>query len=380
MPQNRVRTSFGIRSGAEIGTVIGLATVLAFFLLSGLVAYFNIQTLRLNNQKVLHSHEVLIALEDLLSTTQDAETGQRGYLLTGDEKYLEPYDRAAAQTASRIDAVASLTADNPTQRTSVALLRPHIDAKLAELRQTIDLRRTKGPDAALAVVTTGHGKAEMDAIRAQADAMRQEELRLRQIRLAEMDAAFKTALVSGLLSGLLGAVLTVVVFVLIRRDAAGRARQQWLQAGQVGLADAMMGDKSVDQLADGILAFLAHYLGVQAGALFYGDAEQYVRAATLGVPAEADIPERFGRKEGLLGQVAADGRPMVVRDVPKGYLTIGSALGQDTPRHLVIVPALADDLVNAVIELGFLHAVDDRVVELLAQVSGAMGIALRSAR
>jgi CheY-like chemotaxis protein/CHASE3 domain sensor protein len=380
MPQNRVRTSFAIRSGAEVGTMIGLATVLAFFLLSGLVAYLNIQTLRENNQKVLHSHEVLIALEDLLSTTQDAETGQRGYLLTGDAKYLEPYDRAVAAVASRTDAVASLTADNPTQRANVALLRPHIDAKLAELRQTIDQRRTKGADAALAIVTTDRGKIEMDAIRAQADAMRQEELRLRQIRLAEMDGAFKTALVSGVLSGLLGAVLTVVVFVLIRRNAAIRARQQWLQAGQVGLADAMMGDKSVEQLADSILAFLAHYLGVQAGALFYGDAEQYVRAATLGVPAGADIPERFGRKEGLLGQVSADGRTMVVRDVPKGYLTIGSALGQDTPRHLVIAPALADDLVNAVIELGFFHPVDDNVVELLEQISGAMGIALRSAR
>jgi CheY-like chemotaxis protein/CHASE3 domain sensor protein len=380
MPQSRDRTSFGIRTGAEVGTVFGLAVVLAFFLLSGAIAYLNIQTLRSNNDKVLHSHEVLIALDELLSTTQDAETGQRGYLLTGDAKYLEPYDRAIAATASRLDTVASLTADNPVQRANVALLRPHVDAKFAELRETIDLRRTKGPDAALAIVTTDRGKVEMDAIRAQADAMRQEEVRLRQIRLAEMDGAFKTALVSGILSGLFGALLTVVVFILIRRNALVRARQQWLQGGQVGLAEAMMGDKSVEQLSDSILAFLARYLGVQAGALFYGEEDHYSRAATLGVPSDADIPIGFGLKEGLLGQVAADGQAMIVRDVPKGYLTIGSALGRDTPRHLVIVPAHADDLVNAVIELGFLHAVDDRIIDLLEQASGAIGIALRSAR
>jgi CheY-like chemotaxis protein/signal transduction histidine kinase/CHASE3 domain sensor protein len=380
MPQNRARPAFGIRSGAEVGTVLGLGAVLAFFLLSGIVAYLNIQTLRGNNDKVLHSHEVLIALDQLLSTTQDAETGQRGFLLTGDAKYLEPYDRAVAATASRIDNVASLTADNPTQRANVALLRPHIDAKLAELRQTIDLRKTKGADAALAVVTTDRGKVEMDAIRAQADAMRQEEVRLRLIRLAEMDGAFKTALVSGVLSGLLGAVLTVVVFVLIRRNALVRARQQWLQAGQVGLAEAMMGDKSVETLGDSILAFLARYLGVQAGAIFFGEGDHYVRAATLGIPADAEIPARFGPKEGLLGQVAADGRAVLIHDVPKGYLTIGSALGQDTPRHLAIVPGRADGVVNAVIELGFLRPVDDRVLELLEQTSGAIGIALRSAR
>ena len=380
MPQTRARPAFGIRSSAEVGTAVGLATVLAFFLLSGIIAYLNIQTLRANNAKVLHSHEVLIALDELLSTTQDAETGQRGYLLTGDAKYLEPYDRAVAAAAARIDRVASLTADNPTQRANVALLRPHIDAKLAELRQTIDLRRTQGPEAALAVVKTDRGKVEMDAIRAQADAMRQEETRLRQLRLAEMDGAFTTALASGLLSGLLGAALTVAVFVLIRRNALIRARQQWLQAGQVGLAEAMMGDKSVEQLGDSILAFLARYLGVQAGALFYGEGETYARSATLGVPADAEIPLRFGLKDGLLGQVAADGRAMIIRDVPKGYLTIGSALGQDTPKHLVIVPSRADDVVNAVIELGFLHPVDDRIVDLLDQTSGAIGIALRSAR
>jgi Flp pilus assembly protein protease CpaA len=65
--------------------------------------------------------------------------------------------------------------------------------------------------------------------------MRQEENRLREIRMAEMDAAYRTALASGVLSGLLGAALTLAVFVLIRRSTRARARQEWLQSGQVGL-------------------------------------------------------------------------------------------------------------------------------------------------
>ncbi len=82
------------RSAAETWTNLALAAVLAFFLISGVIAYLNIERLRENNQKILHSHEVLIALDELFSTTQDAETGQRGYLLTGNDKYLEPYDSA----------------------------------------------------------------------------------------------------------------------------------------------------------------------------------------------------------------------------------------------------------------------------------------------
>jgi signal transduction histidine kinase/DNA-binding response OmpR family regulator/CHASE3 domain sensor protein len=357
-----------------------LAAVLAFFVISGAISYLNIQTLRDDNQQILHSHTVITSLDELLSTVQDAETGQRGYLLTGNEKYLEPYDTAVSTMASRIDAVATLTQDNPTQQANLAQVRRHIDAKLSELKQTIDLRRTQSSEAALAVVTSDRGKLEMDAIRSQLEVMRAEEARLRQLRLVEMDGGYKTAVAGGFLSALLGAVLTFAVFALIRRNARARARQAWLQSGQVGLSAAMLGEKTIEQLADSILAFLTRYLGSQAGALFKAEGNHYERAATLGVPAGADVPERFGPKEGLLGQVVADGKATVVRDVPDSYLTFGSALGREKPRHLVIFPAYADGLVNGVIELGFLQPVDDLTLELLDQSAASIGIALRSAQ
>lgn len=380
MSLNEPRRASSSRTKVELWTTIGLALVLAFFLISGVTAYRNIEVLRTDSEQIWHTHEVLVSLDDLLSTTQDAETGQRGYLLTGNDRYLQPYQNAVSAVGSRIEEVASLTKDNPTQQANLGPLKLHIDAKLGELAETIELRRTKGAEAALAVVTTDRGKVEMDAIRTQLDVMRREENRLREIRLAEMDAAYKTALTSGVLSGLLGAVLTIAVFILIRRGARARAREEWLQSGQVGLAAAMMGDKSVEELSDSILAFLAQYLGFQAGALFKGEKGHFYRAAALGIPGDAAVTVRFDVKEGLLGKVAADGRPMIVRDVPDGYLTIGSALGRDKPRHLVLVPAHADDVVNAVIELGFLHPVDDLALELLDQASPSIGIALRSAR
>ncbi|WP_165188978.1 response regulator [Caulobacter soli] len=374
------RRASSSRTKVELWTTIGLALVLAFFLVSGVTAYRNIEVLRSDSEKIWHTHEVLISLDELLSTTQDAETGQRGYLLTGNDRYLEPYQRAVTAAASRVETVASLTKDNPVQQANIGPLKRHLDAKLGELAETIALRRDQGAQAALAVVATDRGKVEMDAIRTQLEVMRQEENRLRDIRLAEMDAAYKSALTSGVLSGLLGAALTIAVFVLIRRSTQARAREEWLQSGQVGLSVAMMGDKSVEELSDSILAFLAQYLGFQAGALFKGEKGHFHRAAALGIPADADVTVRFDLKEGLLGKAAADGLATIIRDVPDGYLTIGSGLGRDKPRHLVIVPTHADDLVNAVIELGFLHPVDDLVLDLLNQASASIGIALRSAR
>ena len=83
-----------------------------------------------------------------------------------------------------------------------------------------------------------------------------------------------------------------------------------------------------------MLAFLARFVGSHAAVLFKGDDINFHRAAQLGVPGDASIPERFVVGEGLLGQVAGNGRSLALRDVPEGYLTIGSAFGRDKPRHI----------------------------------------------
>ena len=305
---------------------------------------------------------------------------KRTYLLTGDSEYLQPYDDAASSFVGRIDAVARATRDNPRQQTNLSRLVRAFDAKLTELGETIALRRTQGMEAAFAVVATDRGKVQMDAIRQILAAMRQEEMREREGHLAEMETAYRSALTSGILSALLGAALTVAVFVLTRRTARARSRQQWLQTGQVGLSAVMFGEKSLDELADSILGFLSTYLGFQAGALFTGEQGQFRRTAVVGVPADADIPARFSANEGLMGRVASDGAALVVNDVPDGYLTIGSALGRDKPRHLVIAPAHAHHVVNAVMELGFLQPPDDSALELLDQALPSIGVALPLSR
>jgi len=367
------------KSGMDPLMTFGLVVVLGFFLISGWVAYFNIQTLRDDNQKIYHSHQVIKALDGVLSTVKDAETGQRGFLLTGEESYLEPYNAALLALPPQIDQLAQLTSDNPKQQGRIGLLKQHINAKLTELRQTIELQRAQGSQVALAAVRSNRGKTEMDTIRAQLAVMDQEEADLREKRLAEMADAYRTALISGILTGLLGIILTAVVGYLVRRAAIGRQRLEWLQAGQVGLADAMLGDQRSEQLGDNILQYLARYLDAQAGAVFIRAGNIYQRVSTYGVPANTDIPEFFAPKEGLLGQAAVEGRPFIIRDVPDGYLKVASALGQDKPRHLVISPANIDGVVNAVVELGFINPVDANVTELLDHASESIGVAVRSA-
>lgn len=372
----------GVRArglGLDPAVAISLLGAIVFFVLSGTVAYLNLQILKENSQKIFHSHEVIIALAAIRSSAKDAETGQRGYLLTNDEKYLEPYRLALAAIPAKISEVEELTSDNSSQKPRLALLRLHVAAKLAELGETIELRRTEGLEAALVVVGSDRGKVEMDAIRTQLTALTQEEVRLRRERLVEMDRSQQIALASSLLAGFLGIVLTLTIAFLIRRATLARRRDEWLQSGQVGLASAMMGDQNLEQLSQSLLTFLTRYLGAVAGAIFVAEGARYRRAATYGVPETADIPLQLRAGEGLLGQAVLENRPRLINDVPDGYLSFGSAMGQGKPRFIAIAPGSIDGNVNSVMELGFLQPVDAATLELLEEASQSVAVAVRSA-
>lgn len=379
MPQTASQDLARRGLGLDPVVAFSLAGAIVFFLISGAFAYINLKTLRENTETIVHSHEVIITLDELLSSTQDAETGQRGFLLTNNERYLDPYNTALDTIPAKIREIGELTSDNPAQVRRLPMLKQHVDAKLAELKQTIDLRRTQGLEAALAIVNSDRGKVAMDAIRGQLSAMSREEAVLRAKRLEEMNSAYGTALVSGVLAGILGVLLTVAIGVLIRRSTLARRREEWLQAGNLGLASAVMGDQRTEQLGGSILTYLANHVGAVAGAIFVGGTDAYKRSATYGVPADAKLPDLVRAREGLLGQVAVEGKPVIVNDVPESYLEFGSALGRDKPRHLVLAPAAIDNNVNTVIELGFLRPVDERVLAFLKEASGTIATAIRSA-
>jgi CheY-like chemotaxis protein/signal transduction histidine kinase/CHASE3 domain sensor protein len=379
MPQTVIPKSSWRALGLDPIVLFILAGAVFFFVVSGLLAYYNLQKLRTNNDRIVHSHEVIVALDELLSNVQDAETGQRGFVLTANNRYLEPYTASLANAPRKLEEIGELTSDNPNQQKRLPVLAQHVNAKFAELKETIDLRRTEGLDAALVVVNSDKGKVQMDAIRAQISIMAEEEAALRRQRLSEMATSYGTASLTSSLSGMLGVLLTVAVGVLIRRATLARRREQWLQSGQLGLSSSLIGDQRIEQLGASILAFLSQYAGAIAGAIFVGDGRSFNRMATCGVPADAAVTEKFALGEGLLGQAAAQQKAFFVDEVPDGYITFGSALGHDKPRHLVIAPTMVDGATNSVIELGFLKPVNEAVLAFLGEASPAIASAVRSA-
>ncbi|HZE97409.1 MAG TPA: PAS domain S-box protein [Planctomycetota bacterium] len=153
-----------------IGVVLVLFVSFAFVYVMGRIAVDS-------SRRLAYQRAVLLDFNRFLSSVKDAETGQRGYLLTGDERYLEPYRQAKAVVRQESAALLRLAAEGALARDQVARLNSLSEEKFVELERTIDLRRSGGLDQALELVKGGSGKALMDRIRAEVDRMALSETR-----------------------------------------------------------------------------------------------------------------------------------------------------------------------------------------------------------
>jgi two-component system cell cycle sensor histidine kinase/response regulator CckA len=143
--------------------MLGLAALL-LLLIAG-VSYTHWTHYRRANRHAAQAEALLEAVEQLLTTLLDAETGQRGFLLTGDERYLEPYTRALHSADRQVLQLTSALASFQGAGDEGTPLPRLMELKLAEVRETIALYRTHGLSAALEVVRTGQGKRTMDEVR-----------------------------------------------------------------------------------------------------------------------------------------------------------------------------------------------------------------------
>jgi PAS domain S-box-containing protein len=155
--------------------ILWLIVALALVLMIAVLTARNWVNYRSGADRVLVIRQVSEGATSLLSALKDAETGQRGFLLTGQETYLVPYRSALQEIPKAFAQLDQATRIDSRQARRVASLKPLVRAKLQELEQTIGLRRAKGAEAALAEVMSGRGMAHMDQIRQACKELQAEE-------------------------------------------------------------------------------------------------------------------------------------------------------------------------------------------------------------
>jgi PAS domain S-box-containing protein len=212
--------------------LLGAGFAILLLALNIALTFHNTRQLNEDNYWVAHTHEVMTGLADVLSLAQDAETGQRGYVITGESRYLEPYNSAINSVNKQVDELEQLTSDDPHQQARFPELRKHIAAKLSELAETVALRRNDGFDVAQKVVLADRGKNEMDSVRHIVGEMVEDEKDLLKSRAQKSYRTYIFAVVTGLLSGLsaLGAIAAFTV--LLNRHLIARAKASAIIAEQ----------------------------------------------------------------------------------------------------------------------------------------------------
>ena len=231
-----------------IGTKIGggFALALAALLIIGAVSYRSTTSVIEIMAKRTQATEVLVKISRLLSTLKDAETGQRGFLITGEDRYLEPYNAALVQSDQILKAVRELTRDNPNQQRRLDALEPLVAGKVAELKETIDLRRDpiKGFEAARQAVLTDKGKGLMDGIRKVLGDMERDQNDLYQQLADEAEQRAKATQSTILLGTLLAFAFLSVAGFSITRNISGPLNEI------SGVAEKIAGGDLKFQMAD----------------------------------------------------------------------------------------------------------------------------------
>jgi signal transduction histidine kinase/CheY-like chemotaxis protein/CHASE3 domain sensor protein len=367
---------------------VALVTPVALLMIAGTVLGLQVFRMASDGLWVDHTDTVIAQATRVQKQIIDQETGLRGYLVAEERVFLEPF--AKARPLEEIAELRALVSDDPAQVARVDELRRRYEFWLA---QTAFVAKGGPAAPSRSVAALLEGKREMDDIRAEIGDILEREATLRRDRSTAL--ASSTAFTKIVFIGLFGAVALILAFssrrqlaaiaetfraALAGEQAAREAleRQDWLRAGQMKLSEALQGDLSVEQLGERTLKVLATYVAADLGAFFTGDSSGWRRRAGHVLDGRTGGPETFGPGEGLVGSAATAGDLVHLRDVPADFFTLRSGTGERRPVEVVVVPARVEGSAHAVVELGFLRAVDDRSIDLLARIGETVAVAVRS--
>jgi PAS domain S-box-containing protein len=238
-----------MRPSQRTGLAIGVGLIVGVLVLNGADGFRQARQMHLDAYWVAHTHEVLETLAQVLSGVKDAETGVRGFTITGEQRYLEPYRQSRALVDERTARLAELTLDNYVQQAQLPKLRQLVADEFGELeRITAAYKPADGGQAGRALVATDRGKQTMDALRELVAQMQGHERELLVERQARNDGAYRSAAFGALLSVVLGLVAVGGFIWLLRThlrslaqsSAAVHEHREWLRTTLASIGDAVI--------------------------------------------------------------------------------------------------------------------------------------------
>ena len=224
MPETKATRSI-LRQLQIVFSVSSLVLLLSLF-----ASFFSMQKLISNSKWVNHTNEVLIEAESIISHVKDAETGQRGFLITLDELFLDPFKGAYEKVSNNFARLQELTQDNPNQQIHLNELRSLYSAKFNQMQKVIDLTRLRGRqvDTLARHREMTKGKKIMDDLRLVIDRIKKEENSRLQMRISEQGKYITSTPILLAIAALVSLLITAFAYYRIKKDLETRLREQKL--------------------------------------------------------------------------------------------------------------------------------------------------------
>jgi CheY-like chemotaxis protein/signal transduction histidine kinase/CHASE3 domain sensor protein len=344
-------------------------------LLNSVFLYSAFQSVKSDEERVLHSNQVVIEIESVISYAKDAETGMRGYLLTGNKDYLEPYYAGMTNSKAAQKRLAELIKDNSLQIGYLKSLEIILKERFDVLEENVQNFQKAGPMTRKG--TLNEGKVLMDQARSVVTQMRTEEKRLLEKRLDEADRSQVWVVFSLIGSGLLNIILASTAYYIIRRrqiiqniEAQARERELALKTRISDFSTLVAADFDSATLAKKVLEFIADEVKFPAGSLYVhrGDklesAAHYARVSeNLTAAPLMQVPLNVG----LIGEAHNKKDIVEINNLPENYFWIGSSLGKTQPNTLIMVPLITLGRHIGVMEFASFSKLNDRQRDFLQQ-------------
>ncbi|MBC7381405.1 MAG: response regulator [Bacteroidia bacterium] len=389
---------------------------------------------------VNHTNEVLSEAENLISFLKDAETGQRGFVITKNPIFLDPY--AYDKIKISFGKLKELTSDNAVQQRKLSLISPLIDDRFNQLDKVLKLSKKDG-FYEVKEEEMLKGKAIMDKLRKQIAEMKTEENRLLAIRTAKLDAYTRYAPILIVLAALLSIGITIVSFLRIRRETEDRLKKQnedekkyddtsirisqmevitqriangdlaarsgdneqdeigrvssainklaislqksfselemknWLEVHTIVISDVVRGQTDVALLANDVIKAISDILNFQVGTFYVINSSGYFSLAAQHACVNPALHLKPG--EGLTGEALKNKKTILVNEIPLSHLKLTSSIGESTGGYLLLLPLFYNKNVVGIMELGFIKKPSELDLQLLENCKEALGIGINGA-
>lgn len=419
---------------------LGFGISIFILLLSSVASYISITKLNESTEQVDHTRDILDALESILSDLKDAETGQRGFYLTGKQSFLEPYERSLKSLPGSLAVAKDLVKHNPAQIKRLDTLSTLINSRVNILKKLVDLKNTGGT---ISINQLEQGKAYMDQCRDLINAIKSAENQQLEVRTKSLKK-FTNYTSSLILAATLFAIgITIVFYLRIRKDFIIREKLQvtlknkdneitrrisliqdiasqisngkydirinddekdglgnlanalnnmaaslksafdllnnnkWIQTGLAILNEKLVGNKTTTAICNDTLYHLINYGKCHNGAFYLLDNGRLILKSTYAL--EKFMPQELDVGEGMIGQVLIDGKEKIFENLDDDEYVVSFSNGQIKIKHLLLLPVFYEGKTIGIIELGSSNIFDDLNLEFLKESSKSIGLAIAAA-